>query len=249
MGTIVLPEMEEGLKRSAKYFEDHGYATIKVFNSSESKDIEEFSCLWLYQLLNDYSSGGVSGKPIENYHIWGAQEGVQHAEMLQPQNRHRIPPEELQTLIKTRLLVETLHAFSSSKFTIWDEGLGWLAFRLIRPAHGDGYPLSKKEWGPAKNVISCWIPVIGHSAKETLALVPGSHKQTYPKYLPENSKFTKDEYRFAGNRRELKIIRPELQEGEVIIFHPALLHEEEVTESPITRFNLEIRFMPQEDAI
>jgi ectoine hydroxylase-related dioxygenase (phytanoyl-CoA dioxygenase family) len=91
--------------------------------------------------------------------------------------------------------------------------------------------------------------VIGHSAKETLALVPGSHKQTYPKYLPENSKFTKDEYRFAGNRRKLKIIRPELQEGEVIIFHPALLHEEEVTESPITRFNLEIRFMPQEDAI
>ena len=51
----------------------------------------------------------------------------------------------------------TLLNFPANKFTFWDEGLGWLAFRLVRPGFGDGYPLSKKEWGIAKDVISCWI--------------------------------------------------------------------------------------------
>ena len=103
---------------------------------------------------------------------------------------------------------------------------------------------SEQRMGVAKDVISCWIPVIGHSSNETIALVPGSHKKAFPNFLPKKSKFTKDEFRFAGDRSELNIVRPQLKEGEVVFFHPALLHEEEIPIGARTRMSLEIRFSP-----
>jgi hypothetical protein len=229
----------------ADNFKNQGFVTLQVFDSSEFNVIKEFALSWIFKLLNSYSSRSVLDKKIEKYHIWSSQEKIKHSEMLCARNRHVIPSPKINKLLSQRLLEEAVPNFLSNKFTFWDEGLGWLAFRLVRPGNGDGYPLSKKEWGPAKNVISCWIPVLGHSSNETLALVPGSHRQSFPKYLPKESKFTKDEFRFAGDRNELKIMRPELKEGEVVFFHPALLHEEEIPTGSRTRFNLEIRLSPQ----
>ena len=131
-----------------------------------------------------------------------------------------------------------------AQYKIWDEGLGWLAFRFIRPGAGDGYPLSRKEWGIAKNVVSCWVPIIGYSPSETLTLVPGSHLKDYEKYLPADDKFCKGEYRLANTYTDLELYRPRLERGEVVIYHPKTLHSEDVIDSDITRLNLEFRIDP-----
>ncbi len=109
---------------------------------------------------------------------------------------------------------------------------------------GDGYPLSRKEWGIATNVVSCWVPIIGYSPNETLALVPGSHLKDYEKRLPTDGKFRKGEYRLSEEYNNLELYRPKLERGEVIIYHPKTLHSEDVVASNITRLNLEFRIDP-----
>ena len=61
--------------------------------------------------------------------------------------------------------------------------------------------------------------------------------------MPENTKFIPNEFRFAGDMKELNLVRPNLKKGEIIIYHPATLHTEEVYDSKVTRLNLEFRFI------
>ena len=125
---------------------------------------------------------------------------------------------------------------------LWDEGLGWLAFRLIRPGFKDGYPWSCKLWGPAKNCISVWLPVVGHGPLDTLAIWKGSNNKRLKRYLPKETKFTKDEYRLVDEPETENIIRPTLAKNEIIIFGPKTIHSEDVDEGDKTRFSLEFRF-------
>ncbi|MDC0110944.1 phytanoyl-CoA dioxygenase family protein, partial [Alphaproteobacteria bacterium] len=129
-------------------------------------------------------------------------------------------------------------------FTLWDEGLGWLAFRLIRPGFSDGYPFSRKDWGPGKGTISIWIPIIGFDQSQTIAFIPGSHKKKYEKFLPTNSKFTLDEFRLKSPVSEDEIYRPKLKPGQAIVFSPKTIHSEDVPQAPGTRFSLEFRIVP-----
>jgi len=140
-------------------------------------------------------------------------------------------------------LLEFIRAIAPGKDKLWgNDGRGWLAYRIVRPGYNDGYPLCKKSWGPAKNVISCWIPIVGFDKTSTLLLVPKSHKREYKKYTPVNSKFASEEQYLDEKININDTLRPSLNGGEVIIFHPELLHSEDVIASNSTRINLEIRF-------
>jgi ectoine hydroxylase-related dioxygenase (phytanoyl-CoA dioxygenase family) len=119
-----------------------------------------------------------------------------------------------------------------------------LAFRLIRPGFGDGYPFSKKNWGPGKGAISIWIPILGFDSRQMIAFIPGSNNKDYEKYLPESSKFTPDEYRLKDSVPESEVYRPKLQPGQAIVFGPQTIHTEDVTKAPSTRLSLEFRIMP-----
>ena len=126
---------------------------------------------------------------------------------------------------------------------MWDDGWGDVGFRLIRPGCQDGYPLCCKNWGKAKGVISFWIPIIGHRSNETLLLAKGSHLKDHPKKMIEG-KFYANEPRYVGNISDLNLMRPNLKSGDVVCYHGATLHSEDVEKSEITRLNLEIRFLP-----
>ena len=151
--------------------------------------------------------------------------------------------------LKDALLNDNIWAFvrrvCPEKMNLWaDPGLGWMGFRFIRPGMNDGYPTTCKAWGDADRVISCWLPVIGHSNNETIALVPGSHKKEYENYFPTGEKFTSGEFRLKNPPADLKYVRPTLKRGEVIMYHPLTLHTEDVIKSDVTRLNLEYRFNP-----
>ncbi|MBX7136860.1 MAG: phytanoyl-CoA dioxygenase family protein [Oligoflexia bacterium] len=226
-------------------FERFGFAVLDLYSPAETTRIETFAREWLYTLLAPWVGTNHAAFPLEKYHEWWQAAGVQHADIFKAASRHRSPSPELARTIVNDKLGAFLSDIGVSEHRLWDEGLGWLAFRFIRPGHGDGYPMSCKAWGPAKSVLSCWIPVIGRSSRETLLLVPGSHKQEYERYLPEHSKFTKDEYRLATPIEPSQMLRPDLEKGQIIIYHPRTLHSEDVDSSPITRLNLELRILPE----
>jgi hypothetical protein len=230
-----------------KYYNDinsynsFGFAIVKLYEEKAVKQIQAFAKNWIYGLLSQWVKGKEGKYPLRDYNRWSERLGVDHDNILIAKNRHIIPEDSIKKILINDRLKEFLAGIGVYQCELWDEGLGWLAFRFIRPGKNDGYPWSKKSWGPAKNVISIWIPIIGHSSDRTLRMIPGSHKKKHCKYLPKQSKFRKDEYRLLGSVKESNIFSPDLKAGEMIFYHPELLHSENVTRSESTRLNFEFR--------
>ncbi len=228
-------------------FSENGYCLLEGFSPEASEELRSFAKTWLMGLIERNCTDANQIGELEQYHLWQEKAGVDHGNMLRAANRHCVPPTEIGNLSKQSPIPDFLQTIGCGDYELWDEGLGWLGFRLVRPGFNDGYPLSCKAWGPAPWVISCWIPIIGNSDKETLGLVPGSHLKDYERYLPEDTKFCKNEYRLKGDVDQLNLVRPNLSPSEIVLYHPRTLHTEDVTDSPITRFNLEVRFAPPKD--
>ena len=222
----------------------YGFAILKVFDEQQVDILDAFARAWIYRLLAKWTAGKDDQLPLETYHIWPSSLKIDHGNVFRAPNRHTSPESEIERILINDRVRGFVRDIGIERYSIWDEGLGWLAFRFIRPGVGDGYPFSRKEWGIAKNVVSCWIPIIGYEPTETLTLVPGSHLKEYERHLPTESKFAKDEYRLANAPSASEVYNPQLKKGEVIFFHPRTLHSEDVIASSVTRLSLEFRLDP-----
>jgi hypothetical protein len=218
-----------------------GYIKQKLFHQLEFELINNFTLLWVSTVLQlpsrlvDFST----------YHLWQKKFEIDHEKMLNAQSRHIVPQGDVYNAIFRNELL--LDFFSALGLVVepWDEGLGPLAFRLIRPyPNCDGYGLSKKLWGPGGSLYSVYIPISQIDRHTGIGLVSGSHNLEFPtvKIL---DKFCRDELRLDLNKSgPIKIIREHLDPGEAIVFHPNLLHcEEPATVGKSSRLSLEARFI------
>jgi hypothetical protein len=231
-----------------KNYEKNGYTIAKIYNNEDHKLIIEFTKNWVLEVLKDNSAVGFDKKHLtnlnlENYHQWQKNNNYAHDGVFGAKNRYIDPTQKIKDKILNTNLRELIANLGVAKFDLWrDPGLEWLGFRIIRPNMGDGYPASCKNWGAAAGVVSVWLPIIGFSELETIAMSTGSHLKQYNKYMPQNSKFTDGEYRLSP-KEKVDLKRLNLNLGEVIIYHPGMIHTEDVLESSITRINLEFRFI------
>ena len=168
------------------FYNKNGFLLYEFFNKKEHELIFNFAKNWFYKVCG--LKKNVSHKfPIEKYHIWHKKFGINHSKLCSARNRYTYPPTNIQKIIKNNKKIKSfLKKIKINKYKMWDDGWGWIGFRLIRPGQNDGYPLSQKNWGVAKDVVSFWFPVIGKSKTDTLTLVPGSNLKKYEFYLPKN---------------------------------------------------------------
>ncbi len=232
------------MDRSDFSFSRDGFEIFPLLSVADFMVVKGFALEMLGNLFREYAGKELSEEALLTYHLWGAEALVPHREMLRAKNRHTQANQAIRSLLVNQILEQRLRTIGISNFRLWDEGLGWLAFRLVRPGPGDGYPFSCKNWGPAKEVLSIWIPILGFEQNVMIHLVPGSHLNEYPKYLPTDTHFTKDEYRLTYEPTEQESLRPIMQPGQALIFHPKTLHAEEVKRGSCTRLNLEFRLEP-----
>lgn len=114
----------------------------------------------------------------------------------------------------------------------------------INPPHRDGY-LSYWE-----DIVNVWLPIEGCNHKSSLPVLPGSHLLPEDKILRTESKGAK----INGNvyyvpciletkSGAMKMVRPNPQEGEALLFSPFLIHGSAVNQNDnTTRVSLELRF-------
>ncbi len=227
-------------KNAVAEFHKDGFVVIPMYNEEEMKIISEFATSWVGRLLKPWMNKS-NEQSIENYHHWSQEISSDHRHVFASKNRYLYP----ETIVRNALINDNVNAWLSElglkKYTVWDDGWGDVGFRLVRPGYKDGYPLCCKNWGKANGVTSFWIPIIGHGSQETLLLAKGSHLKDHPKEFIEG-KFYANEPRYCGNLNDLNLIRPDLNKGDVICYHGATLHSEDVENSEITRLNLEMRF-------
>jgi hypothetical protein len=231
-------------KINSEYSYD-GFAKINYLSSQEYEILKLFSSDWISTLFGTNGLSLNNEHSIEAYHLNLEGNETIHNNALRAMNRHCYPSSEIKKILINSKFREALNNLDILDFDLWDEGLGWLAFRLIRPGFNDGYPFSKKDWGPGKGTVSIWIPILGFDPNQTIGFIPGSHKKEFEKFLPQSSKFTPDEYRLKNDIPESDVYRPHLHPGEAIIFGPKTIHTEDVYEGLTTRLSLEFRILPK----
>tara|TARA_B100000401_G_scaffold407403_1_gene323596 strand:- start:231 stop:965 length:735 start_codon:yes stop_codon:yes gene_type:complete len=236
------------------FFNEYGFVVINdFFSNNEVELISDFVEVWINKNIDNALNKNkiyLKIKDFPDYHNFIINNKIDHAKIASAIYRYIEPPENIIKTIHKKLLFEYLNSFSGfNKFKKWqDPGFGWLGYRLIRANSNDGYPPSCKNWGAASNVYSMWLPIAGCNESSNIRFLPKSHKREFKKYLPENTKFTKGEFRLDENISDSEFIRPNVSKNGIIIYHPACIHSEDSADMKITRLNLEYRFKPIDES-
>ena len=231
------------MKKLINDYKIKGFINFPLFTQKDHDIIYKFGIKWFYKNCN-IKDNDIHKFPIEKYHIWSKKLKIDHNVICNAKNRYVYPALKVSNIIKRGKKVKLfLKMLGFKDFKMFDDGWGFVGFRLMRPGFNDGYPLSKKDGGQAKNVVSCWFPIVGRGKNETIGFIPNSNNKKYSFYKPKNTKFTKDEYRLR-NKKKLKdsIYNPSIKSNEVMIYTSATLHTEQNSKLKNTRFNLEFRY-------
>ena len=92
-----------------------------------------------------------------------------------------------------------------------------------------------------KKLFTIWCPIVGMSKNYTLRISPGSHKFKHP--LSSISKQKKYISMVLNKNyvKRFKFIRPNLKAGQVIFFHPNLIHGSSKNLGSKTRVSIDLR--------
>jgi len=229
------------MEKIAKSYSDIGIANTTLVTPKGFLILRSFARNWITREIRSSVRETVRiPRGFSRYHLWSKEHNLPHDQIFCAKARFTVPPESVKTLLLGRRFRKILKELRIDQYELIDEGYGWLGYRIIRPGHNDGYPVSCKNWGASAGVISFWVPLFGFGKKYTLRFVPESHSRSYKSYLLENSKFTKGELRLDPSENvdtTSEFVRP----CSALIFHPALLHSEDVERGNKTRINLEFR--------
>lgn len=227
-----------------KFYKDNGYVILDLYRNTEFLKIKKFTEDWIKSVVQYGTSKNIKNKNIEKYHLWSKKLKINHKKIFINPNRVIEPNQKIKDLIFTKNLLKIVKKLLKNNYTFWrDPGLGCLCFRFIRPGHADGYHLCKKSWGEAKNVLSAWLPVFGFEQSQMIQFLPGSHKKKIP-FVKGKSKFVEPQVNMKYLNSD-DLIRPKLKKGQILLYHPGILHSEDVKVASTSRINLEFRFNPK----
>lgn len=131
-----------------------------------------------------------------------------------------------------------------------------LEFRVVRPNEEDNNPLHRDHWFPYFTPLTnIYMPLSGSYCDSALCVVPFSHKwsedDVKPTFTYEESAKGKKSVKANGVAysvpqiaecsKEIHIHRPDVLEGDFMLFSPLMVHGGADNSSFATRFSLEIR--------
>jgi len=224
-------------------FDLDGIGNVRILDLQQYSIVKAYAEQWVRDVIRSRGVSFSASKSLTRYADWQISNDFPHSSAFAAASRFSNPPEQISKLLLGVRTQKVLRDIGISEWEVMDEGLGWLGFRIIRPGAGDGYPLSRKNWGASKEVISFWVPICGYGAQYSLKYVLGSHLRDYESYLPVDTKFTKGELRLAPSEK-VTLASQGVSPGKALIYGPNLLHTEDVPTGSKTRINLEFRINP-----
>ena len=222
------------MKNKYEYHKD-GLTIKKILNEKEYEYILKKTS---EKILTDFDLN--QNQDLNHFHEWNYISEESRNFALSAFNRHfkRDFWREINLEEKCKNVLEEI---TNLNLKIWDEGLGTSAYRLIRPLFNDGYPPSRKSWGPGGELISITIPLLGFTKFESQGFILGSHLKDFESFLDYNEKFCSGERRLK-NPKDYKFTRLTPSKGECIIFHWDMIHTEQIIGQNQTKLALELRY-------
>lgn len=237
-----------------KFFNDQGYAIIKIFTKANIEELKKKVCLSINKkkiLKKKFTNAN-----LFSYHKIISDE-KQHKKIVEAKKRYIVLNKIICNKIKSNIFINDLtkNTWGNKKFEI---KLFYLkksknnqaVYRLARPSKvgiGDvgGYHIdlhyNNKINKKMDSLFTIWTPLIGFDNKYSLKISPRSHKKKHPLNSFEKqdtyiSKVFKKNY-----TKKFKFIRPKLKNGESLIFHPNILHGGSANLGTKTRVSIDFR--------
>lgn len=228
---------------------DKGYSIIPVFSENTFKLLQNSITK---NIIDGLKKAGIHTNfedfNLNDYHKY-AVTPEQHFEVINHTRNLRNEDFDIDFKTLEKVFSEYLNIPLTSKIKEFDRS--HIQIRISRPDSLDINPPHRDSYlDYYKDILNIWIPISGCNENSSLPIVPGSH------LIPEN-KITRTEARSAyinGNlyavpcmlettEGPFKMIRPNPQPGEALIFTPYLVHGVGINlNKDITRVSLELRF-------
>ena len=239
-----------------KDFISEGYLITKLFSHKQLNEIKTSIENTVYKSHKLFEFKNVD---INKYYLKNINDEI-HKKIVSPKNRYlKFTNKQLINIknnTKIRSILKNFWGHSNYK-------IKWIASTLHHPTikNAYGYRLArpftkfKKDVSGShidlhygaelrsnlKNLVTIWCPIMGFSSNQTLRFAPRSHLINHPtdKFVNQKTFITPVFPEKYSNK--FKFIRPRLKKGEVIIFHPNLLHGGSINYSKNLRISLDFR--------
>ena len=244
------------IKKKLNQFINKGFCIINLYNKNEHK----YLLSKIIKKINKNipaKSKKLSAKNLKFYHSF--QDKEVHDKVIKNTQRYISLDKKLIRPIINNKLIQKIsnHHWGHAKFSIKWVGslkkpmkLNTTGFRVARPEklsskdvggeHLDLHYGGKKNTNQ-KKLFTIWCPIVGMSKNYTLRISPGSHKFKHP--LSSISKQKKYISMVLNKNyvKRFKFIRPNLKAGQVIFFHPNLIHGSSKNFGSKTRVSIDLR--------
>ena len=244
--------------KNFELFKKNGFLKIPIFLK---KDIIFFIKKIIRDLNNKLKNNlesEVKIKKLENYHDENINED-QHKFLVNPDRRYiNFTPKDVKK-VKKKVLNLFKHEWGHNKIALsWigdlkkkQKKINFTGYRIARPIKKNeikkndvaGVHIDMNIGGiinrDKETSATIWVPVIGFDKKYTLRISPGSHLKNHGKKFIKEKKITPMLSKNYYNK--FNFIRLNFKPGEVMIFHPNLLHGGSQNTGTKTRVSLDVR--------
>lgn len=228
-----------------------GYTVKPIFTKNEFKKLQNSILVTIKNLLINEGIN-TRGFNLENYHKYISSDG-QHLKIV---NKTSDLFDNDLEFSKPKLIskLEECIGFNLSDIDPLNKNTQHIIIRIVRPFSTDYNPPHKDMYGPIddneqkfSSVINFWIPIFGLNDKTSLPIVPGSHLFNENEILRTKSGGLMNDKKFRVRlikswRGKNNLIRPKINNGEILIFSSYLIHGLGINENyNKTRVALEFR--------
>jgi ectoine hydroxylase-related dioxygenase (phytanoyl-CoA dioxygenase family) len=203
--------------------------------------------------LKDFSEAAraLDSFEIERYHHVLQKYNIDHHSFIKFCTR--VMPEDFYTHPYIQRILRIAYERTGYNFKVYDNRV---EFRVVRPGYGDSNDYHRDHWFPYFTpLINLYIPLGGSYYDSSLCIMPFSHKFTEEEVVPtftyqdilQGKKYVKDGVLYsaptiARSDKEIVMHRPDVIEGDFMMFSPKLIHGGATNMSQnTTRFSFEIR--------
>ncbi|MDC2989358.1 phytanoyl-CoA dioxygenase family protein [Gammaproteobacteria bacterium] len=211
-------------------FKKHLENTLKIFARKET--------------TNDFE--------LESYHEFLEKNKIDHHDFIK--NSSRVLPDSFSNHPFLKKLISLSSKETGLKLKIYKNKI---EYRVVRPNMEDNNPLHRDSWFPYfVPLINVYLPLAGSFCDSAMKIVPFSHKWSEEDVTPtftykestDGKKFINPKTGVAYSvpeisvsKKEITPHRPDVMEGDFMLFSPLMVHGGGNNTSDCTRFSFEIR--------
>ena len=200
--------------------------------------------------LESFGSGEIYNFTLETYHDHLLELGVDHHSFIKHIGR-KVPNERLDLAFFDGV-IDIARKDLEADFCIYRNSV---EFRVVRPGSEDNNDLHRDHWFPYFTpLVNVYVPLSSSFVDSALGIVPFSHEwsevDVTPTFTYEESAAGKRYFKngiyysvpaIKNCKHPINLHRPDLTEGDFMLFSPKMVHGGGTNSSKGTRFSFEVR--------